>query len=68
MNICSLMYRQGVIVLKGVSKVIDELGLMILAKDIEIAKQKDEIDALKKKIELVEQYLDTYEQFYSKEK
>ena len=62
------MYRQGVIVLKGVSKVIDELGLMILAKDIEIAKQKDEIDALKKKIELVEQYLDTYEQFYSKEK
>ena len=54
--------------LNGISKVVDELGLMILAKDIEIAKQKDEIEALKKKIELVEQYLDTYEQFYSKEK
>ena len=54
--------------MEGVAKVIEELGLMILSKDIEIKKQKEEIDALKKKIELVEQYLDTYEQFYSKDK
>lgn len=51
----------------GISKVIDELGLMILAKDVELKKKQDEIDALKKKIELVEQYLDTYEQFYNKD-
>lgn len=52
--------------MKGISKVIDELGLMILAKDAELQKRQDEIDALKKKIELIEQYLDTYEQFYDK--
>lgn len=54
--------------MEGISKVIDELGLMILAKDVEIKKQQDEIEALKRKIELVEQYLDTYEEFYSKDR
>ena len=52
--------------MEGISRVIDELGLIILAKDIEIKEKHDEINELKKKIELVEQYLDTYEQFYNK--
>lgn len=51
--------------LEGVSKVIDELGLMILAKDIELEKRQEEIDKLKQKIELIEQYLDAYENFYN---
>lgn len=50
--------------MKGISKVIDELGLMILAKEAELQNRQVEIDALKKKIELVEQYLDAYEEFY----
>jgi hypothetical protein len=52
--------------LEGISKVIDELGLMILAKDVELKTKQDEIDALKRKIELVEQYLDVYDEFYNK--
>jgi uncharacterized coiled-coil protein SlyX len=52
--------------LNGIAKVIDELGLMIVAKNVELEKKQHEIDALKKKIELIEQYLDTYEQFYNK--
>ena len=60
-------YLLGVTPMNGIEKVIDELGLMILAKEIEIESKQKEIDALKRKIELVEQYLDTYEQFYSKE-
>lgn len=53
--------------MNGISKVIDELGLMIIAKNAELEKKQDEINALKKKIELIEQYLDTYEQFYNKQ-
>ena len=53
-------------ILKGITKVIDEMGLMILTKEIELEKKQNEINALKKKIELIEQYLDTYEQFYNK--
>lgn len=51
--------------MEGIAKVIEELGQMILAKDIEIEKQQEEINALKRKIELVEQYLDTYDTFYN---
>lgn len=47
----------------GVAKVIDELGLMILAKDIELELKQEEINKLKKKIETIEQYLDMYEEF-----
>lgn len=49
---------------EGVAKVINELGLMILAKDIdiEIELKQEEIDKLKKKIETIEQYLDMYEE------
>lgn len=53
--------------MNGIEKVIDELGLIILTKEIEIESKQEEINALKRKIELVEQYLDTYEQLYNKE-
>lgn len=50
----------------GIAKVIDELGLMILAKNVELELKQNEIDKLKKKIELIESYLETYEEFYNK--
>lgn len=53
--------------MEGIAKVIDELGLMILSKNIELDKKQKEIDKLKNKIEMIEQYLDTYEQFYKSE-
>lgn len=52
--------------MKGITKVIDEMGLMILAKEIELEMKQSEIDELKKKIELIEGYLDMYDDFYSK--
>lgn len=52
--------------LKGIAKVIDEMGLMILQKEIELEMKQDEIDELKKKIELIEGYLDMYDEFYNK--
>lgn len=54
------------VLLNGITKVIDELGLMIIAKNVELETKQKEIDKLKKKIELIEQYLDAYEQFYDK--
>lgn len=51
----------------GISKVIDELGLIILSKDIEIESQKEEIDKLRKKIEVIEQYLDMYDKACERE-
>lgn len=47
--------------MKGVAKVIDELGLLILSKDYELELKQEEIDRLKRKIEIIEQYLDMYE-------
>ena len=52
--------------MKGITKVIDEMGLMILAKEIELEMKQSEIDELKKKIELIEGYLDMYDEFYNK--
>lgn len=46
--------------MEGISKVIEELGLIILSKDIEIELKQKEIDGLKKTIESLESYLDTY--------
>ena len=46
----------------GISKVIDELGLMILMKEIEIESQQKEIEKLRSKIATIEQYLDMYEE------
>ena len=56
----------GVTVLKGITKVIDEMGLMILTKEIELEMKQNEIDELKKKIELIEGYLEVYDEFYNK--
>lgn len=52
--------------MSGITKVIDEMGLMILAKEIELKTKQDEIDKLKEKIELIEGYLDAYDKFYNK--
>ena len=52
--------------MKGITKVIDEMGLMILAKEIELEMKQEEIDSLKKKIELIEGYLEMYDEFYNK--
>ena len=42
------------------------MGLMILSKEIELEMKQEEIDKLKKKIELIEGYLDMYDEFYNK--
>lgn len=52
--------------MEGIAKIIDELGLMILAKNVELEKKQNEIDKLKGKIELIESYLDAYDNFYNK--
>lgn len=52
--------------MKGITKVIDEMGLMILTKEIEVEMKQKEIDELKKKIELIEGYLEMYDEFYNK--
>ena len=46
----------------GIGKVIDELGLIILMKEIENESQQKEIEKLRRKIEMIEQYLDMYEE------
>ena len=51
--------------MNGVAKVIDELGRMLVEKEIEIKSKESEINELKKKIELIESYLDTYDKFYN---
>lgn len=56
----------GVVYLKGITKVVDELGLMILMKEIELEMKQEEIDKLKRKIESIEAYLDAYDKIYSK--
>jgi Asp-tRNA(Asn)/Glu-tRNA(Gln) amidotransferase C subunit len=48
--------------MNGVAKVIDELGLMILAKDIELELKQEEINKLKRKIETIEQYIEMYDE------
>ena len=52
--------------MKGITKVIDELGLMILQKEIELETKQNEIDELKKKVELIEGYLEVYDECYNK--
>ena len=46
----------------GIGKVIDELGLIILMKEIEIESQQEEINKLRSKIETIEQYINMYEE------
>ena len=50
--------------MNGVTKVIDELGTIIIAKNVEIKLKQDEIDMLKKKIETIEAYLDAYDEMH----
>ncbi len=49
----------------GITKVIDELGLLIITKEIEIESQQEKLDKLKKKIDALEEYLKAYEEFYN---
>lgn len=49
--------------MSGIEKVIDELGWMILAKEVTIKSQKEEIEKLQRKIESIEQYIAVYEEF-----
>lgn len=53
--------------MEGVAKVIDELGLMILAKDIELELKQEEIDKLRRKIETIERYIEMYDEYYNYE-
>lgn len=55
--------QRGVTPMNGIEKVIEELGFIILMKEIEIESQREEIDKLKRKIESIELYLDTYEKY-----
>lgn len=52
--------------MEGIAKVIEELGLIILAKEIELKTKEKELTDLKEKIELVENYLEAYDEFYNK--
>lgn len=54
--------------MSGITKVIDELGLIILSKEIEIESKQEQIDKLTKTIKSLEAYLDTYDNFYNKDK
>lgn len=50
--------------MNGITKVIDELGTIIIAKNVEIKLKQNEIDMLKRKIETIEAYLDAYDEMY----
>ena len=52
--------------MKGITKVIDEMGILISEKEVELELKQAEINGLKKKIELIESYLDMYDEFYNK--
>jgi uncharacterized coiled-coil protein SlyX len=54
--------------MNGISKVIDELGLIILSKEIEIESQQDQLEKLRKKIESMEQYISFYDEYYRRER
>lgn len=56
------------VLLDGITKVIDELGLIILSKEIEIELKDNELKKLKEKIEAMEQYISFYDEYYSREK
>lgn len=49
--------------MNSIMKVIDELGLIILSKEIEIESQQEQIEKLRKKIEMLEQYISVYDEF-----
>ena len=49
--------------MNGITKVIDELGLIILSKEIEIESQQEQLEKLKQKIESLERYVSIYDEF-----
>lgn len=53
--------------MNGIEKVIEELGFIIIMKEIEIESQQEEIAKLRRKIESIELYLDTYENYLNKQ-
>ena len=52
---------------KGLTKVIDEMGLAMITKDIELEMHRKEIEKMRKKIESIEQYIAMYEDFFNYE-
>ena len=48
----------------GITKVIDELGSIIIEKNVELKNHKKEIERLKQKIGIIEQCLEIYEDCY----
>lgn len=52
--------------LEGIAKVIEELGLSILAKEAELQGKECEIEELKKRIEIIEGHLEIYDEYYNK--
>lgn len=50
----------------GIGKVIEELGLMILTRDMELKDKQNEIEELKKKIEIIEGHLEIYDEYYNR--
>ena len=43
--------------MRGVAKIIDELGLMLLAKELEVEELKKEVDELRELLDIVDQHL-----------
>lgn len=63
-----LLHLLGVTPMDGIRKVIDELGLIILSKEIEIESQQEQLEKLRKKIETLEKYISFYDEYYSHER
>lgn len=54
--------------MNGINKVIDELGLIILSKEIEIELKQDELNKLRQTIDSLEEYIKMYEELYKNKK
>ena len=54
--------------MNGIPKVIDELGLIILSKELEIESQQEQIEKLRKTIETLEQRISFYDEYYRRER
>ena len=50
----------------GITKVMEELGMMILAKEVALETKQKEIEELKKKIEIIEGHLEIYDEYYNR--
>lgn len=46
-----------------ITKMIEELGSFILAKEIDITEQQETIDNIEKEIESIERYIDALESY-----